>query len=194
MGKVANQIFQKYEGMADYYANKIWNEHHIGMEKADIQQELKMRMFQAIRKYAQRWREFKQGIGVEPIPIEFYIRTTLINKSNEFKKQIQRNSEYEYRIEGATADRGQLVDNLEIQRTDIILGSQRLSELFEKGDEVKMFRILVMTSFDREKAMKIFNGKRKPRPTCEKVLRKLRKHLEHNQSEIVEFSVFVSEV
>lgn len=186
---VAEKIFLKYEGLANYYASKIWNEDNLGLEKEDIAQELKIRLFLAIKTYARRWNEFKKTGKNRPIPIEFYLKTTMTNKSKDMIKEINsanfiRNSEMGY-------DRGVEMELLSIERTDVKIGSESILNIFN-GEQRKILQVLILRDFDIEKTKKLYKGKCNAEILVNTTLDNLRVHLEANLTPVNEFEVFTS--
>lgn len=87
---MSERYYEKYEHLAKYYANKIWNEDNLGLEKEDIAQELRLRLFISIKTYGQRWAEYVETGKGKPVPIEFYLKSVMINKSKDFIKEINK--------------------------------------------------------------------------------------------------------
>ena len=184
---VAEKIFIKYEGLADYYAGKIWNEDNLGLEREDIAQELKIRLFLAIKTYARRWNEFKKTGKNRPIPIEFYLKTTMTNKSKDMIKEINsanfvRNSEIGY-------DRGIETESLTIERTDVKIGSESILDLFY-GEQRRILQILILRDFDVEKTKRFYRGKCNVDILINNTLETLRTNLEANITPVNEFEVY----
>jgi len=183
------KIFHKYEGLANFYASKIWNEENLGLEKEDIQQELKIRLFLAIKAYARRWNEFKKTGRNRPIPIEFYLKTTMLNKSRDMIKEINqmsfvRDSEMGY-------DRGVEVELLTIERMDVKIGSESILNIF-KGEQRKILQILILRDFDVKKTKKLYKGTCNADILINTTLEYLREYLEANKTNVNEFEVFTS--
>lgn len=190
MGRVVDQVFLQYENLADYYANKIWNEENLGIEKEDLAQELKIRLFLAIKRYATKWKEFKDTGKNKPVPMEFYIKTTMINKCRDLIKEI--NAAKFHKISHIGYDRGIEVDELIVERMEVFIGSQKLSDLFG-GEERRVFKLLVLFNFDIEKARKAYKGKKNCGTIMKRVNDKLKEYLENNLSNVNEFEIFVNQ-
>lgn len=186
MPRVIDNVFIQHQHLAESYARKIWNEENLGIERADLEQELKIRLFLAIKKYAAKWKEYRDMGGNRPIPLEFYLKTTMINKSRDIIKEINQAKFYKTSMLGY--DRGVENDELVIEKLDIKIGSQKLSDIFI-GEEKKIFRLLVLSDFDVKKTKKAYKGVE----STDLVLTKLRTYLEENNSNVREFEVFTKE-
>lgn len=189
MGAVANKIFEQHQHLADYYANKIWNEENLGIEKADLKQELKLRLFLSIKAYAKKWKEYRETGRNRPVPLQFYIKTTLLNKSRDIIKEI--NAAKFHTSSQFTYDRGMEADELIIEKTDVVIGTQRLSALF-RGQELRVYKLLVLSDFDPDKVKKTYRGKKSAIELTDSVLNKLRVYLNENKSIVSEFEVFTN--
>lgn len=144
--RTIDKVYQKYSYLADYYGNKIFKESNIGMEREDIKQEMRLRLFLAIKSYAKRWSEYKRTNKMKPIPIEFYLKTTMINKSRDFIKEINKADfvSIDNHIHKNTTN----LDTLEITRSEITIGTQKLSELFEDNTlEKKLIKMYFLFDF-----------------------------------------------
>lgn len=187
MGKIVNQLFMQHQQLAVHYANKIWNESNLGIEKEDLQQELRIKLFTAIKKYAEKWKEFKETGKNKPIPLKFYLKTTMINKSRDIIKEI--NQVNYQKISHIGYDRGMQVDNLEINRTDIKLGFENLSDLFV-GEEKRVFKLMVFFNFEFNKVRKAYKGNENCATLAKSIIIKLREYLKNNNSIVKEFEIF----
>jgi hypothetical protein len=79
-------IYQRYEHLAKSAANKIYNFERYGYEKSDIIQEFKIKIYTSIIAYTEKWYEYRKRGRYKPVPIEFYIRSCMKNKQNDFIK------------------------------------------------------------------------------------------------------------
>jgi hypothetical protein len=80
------KLYMKYEYMASYYASSIFNFERYGLEKEDVVQEFKIKIYTAIIGYAEKWKIYRQTNKYKPIPIEYYIKTAMVNKKKDFIK------------------------------------------------------------------------------------------------------------
>lgn len=186
---ITERIFYQYENMTDYYASKIWNESNLGLEKEDIVQELKIRLFLAVKTYARRWKEYKDTGKNKPVPIQFYLKTTMLNKSRDFIKEI--NSANFITSSQMGYDRGIESEVLEINRTDVTIGGDSILDMFE-GEQRKVLQILIIRDFDIEKTKKLYKGEANIEILMNNTLDNLRENLERNMTDVKEFEVFTS--
>lgn len=80
------KLYEKYEYMAKNYADKIFNFERYGYEKDDVIQEFRIKIYTSIVSYSSKWAEYKQTGKYKPVPIEFYLKTSMVNKVKDFIK------------------------------------------------------------------------------------------------------------
>lgn len=173
--------YHKYEYLAKHYANKIWNEHNLGLEKEDIIQELRLRLFIAINSHAKclkTWEEYNERIETgwtplpaeviyKPVPIEYYLKSVMINKSRDFIKEINktffvRTSEIDFDF--GNDDTTSFTDGeLTINGFNILgfLKSDRHKKIVRfhlKGMELKKIKLLYKNFYDGSQIDKILKS------------------------------------
>lgn len=87
------KLYFRYEYLAEKYSGKIFNLDKYGLERDDITQELKIKIWTAINTYGKTWREYKRTGRYKPIRLELYIKATLNNKIKDIVKKMQREQE-----------------------------------------------------------------------------------------------------
>ena len=80
------QLYSSYEYMAKSYAEKIFNYERYGYEKEDVIQEFRIKIYTSIISYSEKWAEYKKTGKYKPVPIEFYLKTAMVNKVKDFIK------------------------------------------------------------------------------------------------------------
>lgn len=188
--KVVEKIFRKYEYLADYYSNKIWNTSNLGLEKQDLSQELKIRLFLSIKTYARRYKEYTNSGGNKPVPIEFYLRTTMVNKSRDIIKEI--NSANFVTSSSINFERGVERERMEMTSFDLKIGGDSILNLFD-GRSKSVMKFLISMNFDIDKARKILSNKPKSLELIDPCLETLRGYLTENKSVVNEYQVFYKE-
>lgn len=146
-----DEFYNKFAHLADYYASKIWKEGNIGMEREDIKQEMRIKLFLAIKSYAKKWQEYKETGKCKPIPIEFYLKTTMINKSRDFIKEISK-ADFVC-IDDMKINNHTYLDTIEISKTEIKVGNQNLTELFEDAVQKRCMKAYFINNFDLKKVI-----------------------------------------
>lgn len=81
-------LYNRYEYLAGVYASKIFAVENIAMEQEDIEQEFKMLIWEAIGEFAKKWRKFRMTKKYKPVPLPFYLKNCLINKTKDLTKKI----------------------------------------------------------------------------------------------------------
>lgn len=180
-------IFKRYETLAIQYANKIWNENKISLEKEDLYQEMRIKLFLAIKTYAKRWKEYREDNNRKPIPLEFYLRTTMANKVRDFIAEISSAVETDVDLK---TDRGVYSNSVIEYVDDLAIGGDLLSNLFQDKYEKRIFQLLMENNFCIQDVLIISNNKKIAEKTCNLVLSKVREYLKDNMvSEYQEFFI-----
>jgi hypothetical protein len=81
------KFYNKYEHLASTYAKQIFNYERYGYEKADIVQEFKIKLYTSIISYAEKLQEYKETGKYKPVPIEFYLKSAMVNKVKDFVRK-----------------------------------------------------------------------------------------------------------
>lgn len=188
---LTERYFFKYEHLAKYYADRIWSEGNIGMEKIDVIQELKLKLFTSIKMYAKKWSEYKKTGRCKPVPMEAYLRSALLNKSRDFIKDI--NKVKMIPMSQINFDYGrEHKEILDAENMEFVIDGFDVLSLF-KGQERKMIKFHLKGA-DKTKIEKIFkNSKLDPTETNKINLKILRDYLLNNNTEVREFSVSYQE-
>jgi len=187
------RIYHRHEHLVNYYANKIWDENNLAMEKEDLKQELRIKLFLAIKSYAKRWKQYRETNSNKPVPIEFFLKTVMANKVKDFIKLINRmptDSMSDMNFDYGREDMEEIVyDN-----ADIMIGEKSLVSLF-KGKQKQVMRLLILKDFDQRKVKKIYKkiDSQQLDLLMEKGLDKLREYLETNYNSVQEYRITYSE-
>ena len=150
------KIYHRYEHLATNYARVIWDANNIGMDKEDLEQELRIKLFLAIKSYGKRWKEYKESGRIKPVPIEFFLKTVMNNKVKDFIRDIHKmplssldNMNFDYGREDH--------QELELLGSNIMIGDVNLIDLFKKKQR-KVMRLLILKDFDQEEVYRIYKG------------------------------------
>lgn len=82
------RLYEKNEHLAKYYASKVFNEHHISLEREDVVQELRIRLWSSIETYLRNYKQYKKTGIAKPVPLKYYLKTVMINKVKDFIREI----------------------------------------------------------------------------------------------------------
>jgi len=82
------KIYHRYEYLANIYASKLYNYELLGMERQDIVQELKLKVFTTIVSYGKRWKDYKETGRYKPIPLLYYLQRAINNKLKDMMRHI----------------------------------------------------------------------------------------------------------
>lgn len=179
----AEEFFHRYSHLADYYAKKIHHAGSIGMDQDDIKQELRLKLFLAIKTYAKKWGAYKKSGNMKPMPIEFYLKTVMLNQVRDFIKEINK-------VHYVSIDDIQHVhaghERMEFSKTDVKVGFQSLSDLFENKRQKKLMKLFFLFGFDINNVLKFGKGTNKTekhkyaREAVNNGLLRIREFLEQN--------------
>src|ERR1017187_5555960 len=119
--KSSHVLYSRYEYLANIYSNKLYDYDLIAFEREDFQQELKLRLYNAILAYAKKWKEYKDTGRYKPVPLVFYLKTVLNNRLKDYVKQIQKERECKMRIDDLQFDVGKVSSTAVIDFKDNVL-------------------------------------------------------------------------
>lgn len=82
------ELYTRYEYLASVYANKVFNYHLIGMEKDDVVQEFKAKVWTSTIAFIKKWKIYRDTGNYKPTPLMFYIKANLNNLKIDLIKKI----------------------------------------------------------------------------------------------------------
>lgn len=185
------KLYDRYAYLADYYARKVFNEGNISLEREDIEQELRIKIWTSIQSYVKRWKEYKLTGRMKPIPIEFYLKTALINKTKDFIRDINRveniplsSMNFDFGTDECPIEIDFLNKKVKIGYTDILEGIP---------NEEKKIIILYIKGFSMSKIDKIYKGQMNVKECIRRNVENLRIRVKQSGLEINEYSYFSNE-
>jgi hypothetical protein len=136
-------FYLKYEYLATIYANKVFNFERASLERQDIEQEMRIKIYKSILGYARQWQEYRETGLRKPVPMEIWIRSTLSRKLIDFIKLFN----YD-RVENQNKLSFDNEDGVDIGFNDtssLIFESISVVEkkLVKKGVEIKFYETIV---------------------------------------------------
>lgn len=140
--------FKRYEYLAESYAHRVRLINRQAMELNDVKQELKIKLFLSIKSYARKCIEYRKTGRMKPIPIEFYLRTVMSHEVADIVRSMRKIDTVDMSL---LYDLSIGHDTLEISKTDIKLGFQSLSDLFEDKKQKRYMKIFFIYNFDIKK-------------------------------------------
>lgn len=81
------KLYDKYEYLCGIYSRKLYDMESISLDREDILQEFKTKLFEVIVKYIKQFAKFRRGERDRPIQIEPYLRFSMSNLVNDFIKK-----------------------------------------------------------------------------------------------------------
>jgi len=177
-----DKFYLRYEYLANNYASTVFNYERSGYERQDVVQEFKIKIYNAIIAYCRKWQEYKDTGRYKPVPIEFYIKSALVNRQKDFirefnyetvenseKLSIQSNS-FDYAVQhnvDSSIDLNNCV--CEINGVDLLQGLS--------GNQKKCF-VLYIKGFTITKLKKMFIEQFNAETLIQNQVRILRSHQE----------------
>lgn len=83
-------LFYKYEPMVYRYANKLYDVGALGMDKDDILQELRVKLYTSMLGYLKRWKEYRTTGRRKPVSMYHYLQCCMGNHVTDFITKIRR--------------------------------------------------------------------------------------------------------
>jgi len=166
------KLYHRHAGLAEYYAGKIFNEGNISMEKEDVVQELRLKLWTSIKTYVGKWKEYKDTGRMKPVPLPFYLKTVMINRSKDFIKEI--NKVQNVPMSSVNFDYGQDEFPIEVdyKNKKLMIGHTDALESFPL--EEKKFFMLYFKGFSVSKINKMYKGALNPKVCMKMNMEKLR--------------------
>lgn len=103
--KISEELYFRYEYLANRYASKIFSYEELSFEFEDLVQEFKIKIFTSIKSYGRRWAKYRRNEATKPVPIKYYLEAACSNKMRDFMKYISREN-YKIRIDDIHYDYG----------------------------------------------------------------------------------------
>lgn len=103
--KPSEIAYQKLEYLAAKYANKLYAYEEISLERDDLLQEFRLKIFTSIKAYGRRWLAYRRGQAERPIPLKYYVECACSHKCTDMMRAIQREN-YKLRIDHVNYDFG----------------------------------------------------------------------------------------
>ncbi len=82
-------LFKEHEYLAIHYANKVFNLNLIGLDKEDIKQEFRIKLYEIILAYDRSVETRKRRGMIRPVPFPFYVKGALNNFVKDYIKEIK---------------------------------------------------------------------------------------------------------
>lgn len=184
-------LYHRHAHLAEYYATKIFNEGNISMEREDVEQELRLKLWTSIKTYLEKWGRWREGKDVKPIPLPFYLKTAMINRSKDFIKEINRVQNVPMSSMDFDYGREDFPIEVDFENKRIMVGCTDLLESIPK--EEKKFFMLYFKGLSISKINKIYKGALNPKMCMKINMEKIREIAPLLVEEVTEYRVFSHE-
>jgi DNA-directed RNA polymerase specialized sigma24 family protein len=161
-----NLTIQKYikqfEPLAKQYASKVFNYERTGYEKSDIVQEFRIKIYTSLLAYGQKWAEFKRTGRYKPVPLEYYIKTAMVNKFKDLVKQFNQNDVSnvdKVSFEGVDiGEHNTMESDIDMTKLRVVINEVDCLEELKDKNQKRCF-ILYLKGFTITELKKLFQGK-----------------------------------
>lgn len=155
--KQREEIFKKYEYLADRYASKIFSYDQLSLEYEDLLQEFRLKILTSIEAYTNRWKKhIKEGYA-KPTPIRFYLEAACSSKAKDFMKYITREN-HKVRMDDIDYDYGLISDcQMDDSTNTFILNGIDLLENLSGKQRIAFS--MYLKGFNNKKIDKVINNK-----------------------------------
>lgn len=150
--------FKKYEYLAENYAHRVRVDNRQAIQLEDVRQDLRIKLFLSIKSYARKCIQFRDTGRIKPIPIEFYLRTVMAHEVADIIRSMKKVDTVDI---SSLYDLSVREETLEISKSDIKLGFQNLSDLFEDKKQKRYMKIFFLYNFDIKQVFQFSNKKYK---------------------------------
>lgn len=117
-------MVKKYDHLVIHYAKQILLNKELGLEREDIEQELRIKLYISLAKYSEKWKKFKETGQNKPIDVSVFLKSALKNKVTDI-------------IRSLNAQKHKHEEFASFSSTDISYYSTATSNInFEKGSEI----------------------------------------------------------
>lgn len=181
-------IYNRYDYLCGYYASKIIIPSNSPYEKDDIIQELRMRLFMSIQTYSVKYSKFLETGSGKPIPLQFYVKTVLINRTKDLMKEVN-TSNLNLSIQSSGLNFGTDKKEFSYENYNLVIDGENILDLFS-GDERVIMKLLLIKNFDQKEVVKKFKNKIEIKETIEKGLEKIKEFLNKRNENVNEFYYF----
>ncbi len=82
------ELFKKYESIASKFAGKVYNQRFIGIDKEDVKQEFRIKLYETILAYDRSIKRREEKGMIRPVPLPYYINSALSNFVKDYIKKI----------------------------------------------------------------------------------------------------------
>lgn len=86
-------LFKEHQHLAVQYAGKVFKHNMIGMDKEDILQEFRIKLFEVILAHERSTKMRTEKGLIKPVPLPFYIKASFNNFVKDYIRKISRTDE-----------------------------------------------------------------------------------------------------
>lgn len=182
----SEKLFRTYEHLAIKYSSKLFHLEVISFDKDDIKQEFRVKLFEIILAYGNRWSEFRDGKRAKPIPLVFYIRSAFNNFVYDYIQNIQKNKKNHFFIPDGLEVFDFGVENKDNCKIDLskdicVINDINIMDGL-KDDKLKIFSLFLQGFEESDIAVELGEKKK----TITNIINKQRKVLEPLYKDLVQ--------
>lgn len=103
--KAPEKAYKELEFLAVKYANKLYSYEELSLERDDLLQEFRLKIFTSIKAYGRRWLAYRRGTAARPVPLRYYVECACSNKCTDLMRAIRKEN-HKLRIDQTAYDCG----------------------------------------------------------------------------------------
>lgn len=111
--KPSEKAYKELEYLAVKYANKLYSYEEISLERKDLLQEFRLKIFTSIKAYGRRWLAYRRGEAARPVPLRYYVECACSNKCTDLMRAIKKEN-HKLRIDQTNYDCG-IEDTVQVE-------------------------------------------------------------------------------
>ena len=111
--KPSEKAYKELEYLAVKYANKLYSYEEISLEREDLLQEFRLKIFTSIKAYGRRWLAYRRGEAARPVPLRYYVECACSNKCTDLMRAIKKEN-HKLRIDQTNYDCG-IEDTVQVE-------------------------------------------------------------------------------
>ena len=111
--KASEKAYKELEFLAVKYANKLYSYEELSLERDDLLQEFRLKIFTSIKAYGRRWLAYRRGTAARPVPLRYYVECACSNKCTDLMRAIKKEN-HKLRIDQTNYDCG-IEDTVQVE-------------------------------------------------------------------------------
>ena len=82
------RLLKKYEPLIKYYSTRVWGYEEIGMEKEDVEQDMRLKVWNGLETHWVKFLKFTRTKRQPPVPLDIWVKTLLVNYNRDLIRKL----------------------------------------------------------------------------------------------------------